>query len=117
MIEFFEQAVAALTIVIEIVGVVVIAGGLAWATYYWLRDRGPGRYRRYRESIGRSLLLGLEILVAADIVHTVAVELTLEGLSSLALLVVIRTFLSWALEVEVEGRWPWNAREEHLKHE
>jgi uncharacterized membrane protein len=57
------------------------------------------------------MLLGLEILVAADIVRTVALEATLESVGILGLLVLIRTFLSWSLDVELEGRWPWQARE------
>ena len=63
--------------------------------------------------LGKALLLGLEILVAADIIRTVALEATLESVCILGLLVLIRTFLSWALVVEIEGRWPWNA----AKHE
>jgi uncharacterized membrane protein len=58
-------------------------------------------------NLGRSLLIGLEILVAADIVRTVALEATLESVVILGLLVLIRTFLSWSLEVEIEGHWPW----------
>ena len=64
------------------------------------------------------MLLGLEILVAADIVRTVALEATLESVAILGLLVLIRTFLSWALAVETEGRWPWQAeRDEWVSHE
>jgi uncharacterized membrane protein len=65
------------------------------------------RYGQLKASLGRSLLLGLEILVAADIVRTVALEATLQSVLVLGLLVLIRTFLSWALVVEIEGRWPW----------
>ena len=70
------------------------------------------RYGRLKASLGRSLLLGLEILVAADIVRTVALEATLQSVAVLGLLVLIRTFLSWALVVEVEGRWPWQPKRE-----
>lgn len=98
--------------VIELVGVAVIVGGLVWATYNWLREHEDDPYRRYRLRLGRSLLLGLEILIAADIVRTVALELTLQSLGTLALLIFIRTFLSWALEVEIEGRWPWETRKQ-----
>ena len=69
-----------------------------------------GNYDRYRIRIGRSLLLGLELLVAADIVKTIAIELTFTSLGLLAGLVLVRTFLSWTLVLEIEGRWPW-ARE------
>lgn len=93
--------------IIEVGGVLVITGGIVWATYDWLKHRRQEPYQRYRQRVGRSLLLGLELLVAADIVRTVTLQLRLESLASLGLLVVIRTFLSWALEVEIEGRWPW----------
>jgi uncharacterized membrane protein len=64
-------------------------------------------YRRLRQDIGRGILLGLEFLVAADIIRTVAVEPTLDGVLVLGLIVLIRTFLSMALQVELEGRLPW----------
>jgi uncharacterized membrane protein len=65
------------------------------------------RYQRYRQDIGRAMLLGLEVLVAADIVRTVAFAPTMGSISVLAMIVVIRTFLSWSLALELEGRWPW----------
>ncbi len=65
------------------------------------------RFTSYKQTLGRALLLGLEILVAADVVRTVALEPTLQSVTVLGLLVVIRTFLSWSLVVEMEGRWPW----------
>jgi uncharacterized membrane protein len=64
-------------------------------------------YRRFRQDLGRGILLGLEFLVAADIIRTVAVTPTLQSVAVLGLIVVIRTFLSMALQVEVEGRVPW----------
>lgn len=71
--------------------------------------REPGGYRRFRQDLGRGILLGLEFLVAADIIRTVAVVPTLEGVLALGLIVLIRTFLSMALQVELEGRWPWQS--------
>jgi uncharacterized membrane protein len=68
------------------------------------------RYQELKVRLGKALLLGLEILVAADIVRTVALEATLQSVLVLGLLVLIRTFLSWALVVEIEGRWPWTIR-------
>lgn len=65
------------------------------------------RFRRYRADVGRGILLGLEFLVAADIIATVAIRPSLESLAILAGIVAIRTFLSLSLEVEVSGRWPW----------
>lgn len=103
-----NQGIEAIGIAIEIFGVAVIVIGIVWSTYTYLQPRVHGnRYEAYRRRIGRSLLLGLEILVAADIVRTVALELTFASLGTLALLVLIRTFLAWALEVEINGRWPW----------
>ena len=64
-------------------------------------------YERYKTQLGKGLLLGLEFLVAADIVRTVALDATLTNVAMLAALVVVRTFLSWSLVVEIEGRWPW----------
>lgn len=64
-------------------------------------------YRQFRRFLGRSILLGLELLVAADIVRTVAVTPSLSSVAVLAAIVVIRTFLSWSLELEITGRWPW----------
>jgi uncharacterized membrane protein len=66
-------------------------------------------YEKVRSTFGRSVLLGLELLVAGDIIRTVAVDPTLDNLLVLGLLVVIRTFLSWSLEVEIDGHWPWQA--------
>ncbi len=67
----------------------------------------PAHYRQYKQRLGRALLLCLEILVAADIVRTIALDSTIQSVLSLGLLVIIRTFLSWSLILEVEGRWPW----------
>jgi uncharacterized membrane protein len=64
-------------------------------------------YRLYRQLLGRSILLGLELLVAADIIRTVAVTPTFESVGVLAIIVLIRTFLSFSLELEITGRWPW----------
>jgi uncharacterized membrane protein len=71
----------------------------------------PAHYTQYKQRLGRALLLCLEILVAADIVRTIALDSSVQSVLSLGLLVVIRTFLSWSLILEVEGRWPWQAEE------
>ncbi len=97
---------------IEILAVAIIVVSILGATLGYLfqaalHPRVEGRYQKLKVSLGRTLLLGLEILVAADIVRTVALEATLESVLVLGLLVLIRTFLSWALVVEIEGRWPW----------
>jgi uncharacterized membrane protein len=103
-----RDAIEMLGNLIEWTGVLLIAAGLFVAAW---RARSPhGRYARAREDLGRAILLGLEVLVAADIVRTVAFEPTLQGLSQLALIVAIRTFLSWSLALELDGRWPWQRR-------
>ncbi|MDQ3886658.1 MAG: DUF1622 domain-containing protein [Actinomycetota bacterium] len=111
-----EETVEIVGEVIDLVGVVVIVLGILVTTVAFLvRLRGrPGRedYRRYRQGIGRTILLGLEFLVAGDIIRTVAVSATFTGVGILAVIVAIRTFLSMSLEVELEGRWPWH-RERH----
>ncbi len=63
----------------------------------------------FKVHIGRVMILGLEVLIAADIVHTVATEVTTENMTALAVLVAVRTFLSWTLSLEIEGHWPWQA--------
>jgi uncharacterized membrane protein len=72
--------------------------------------RLPDTYRRFRQQLGRSILLGLELLVAADIIRTVAVTPTLNSVLVLALIVAIRTFLSFSLELEITGQWPWQTK-------
>ena len=93
---------------IEIFGVFIIVIGIAWSTYVHLQRPMAGENTEvYKIRIGRSLLLGLEVLVAADIVKTIAHELSFISLGLLAGLVLVRTFLSWTLVLEIEGRWPW----------
>ncbi|HEY6748996.1 MAG TPA: DUF1622 domain-containing protein [Mycobacteriales bacterium] len=93
------------------VGVIVL-GGLAATAVAGTRlvGRDTDTYRRYRQQLGRSILLGLELLVAADIIRTVAVTPTLTSVAVLAGIVLIRTFLSFSLELEITGRWPWQNR-------
>jgi len=94
----------------EIGGVVLIIGGLVLATARYVlptASRDAPRYQRYRQDLGRAILLGLEVLVAADIVRTVAFTPTMDSVIVLAMIVAIRTFLSWSLALELEGRWPW----------
>lgn len=104
--EFVELAGQGL----DVAGVLMIVGGLLLATMWWGRaPRGDGRtrYQRFRQDLGRAILLGLEVLVAADIVRSVALTPTPESLTVLAMIVAIRTFLSWSLSLELEGHWPW----------
>ena len=84
----------------------IIAAWMSWAV--WRRTHaGDAAFRTLRELFGSALLLGLEVLVAADLIRTVAVTPTLEGVGVLALIVLIRTFLSFSLEIEIEGVPPW----------
>ncbi|HVJ42477.1 MAG TPA: DUF1622 domain-containing protein [Dongiaceae bacterium] len=95
---------------IDIFGVVIIVSGIAWSTMrFGQKHAEASDYQRFKIRIGRTLLLGLEMLVAADIVKTIAVEPSFLSLGVLAGLVVIRTFLSWSLVLEIEGRWPWQS--------
>ena len=88
---------------VDVFGVVVIVFGIAWSTsVFFHKIPWSKRYDQYRVQIGRALLLGLEILVAADIIKTVALELTFRSLGILAGLVLIRTFLNWTLASEIE---------------
>ena len=101
---------AALLIEILAVVIIIVAIIVALARYlfrYATQRTEDDLYHQLKVSLGKALLLGLEFLVAADIVRTVALEATLESVIVLGLLVLIRTFLSWALVVEIEGHWPW----------
>lgn len=101
---------------IEVSGVGIIVVGALASTLYFLYGGlfgvgWPGAFHQYRANLGRGILLGLELLVAADIIGTVAVTPSIDNLVILALIVLIRTFLSFSLEVEIEGRWPWRRAE------
>ena len=89
---------------------VIVIGGLAAAVAAGLRitQHQPQVYRRLRQQLGRTILLGLELLVAADIIRTVAITPTVHSVVVLAGIVLIRTFLSFSLELEITGRWPWS---------
>jgi uncharacterized membrane protein len=109
MKEMFVVAVE----VVEAAAVMLMLIGLALSTARYLhgfsgKDR-KAAYAIYRRDLGRSLLLTLEFLIAADIIETVAIEKTLQSVGILGALVVVRTFLSFALEVELSGRWPWQS--------
>jgi uncharacterized membrane protein len=97
--------------VIEAVGVFSIVLGAGFALLaFLLPGAGPERYKRLRQNLGKAILLGLEILVAADIIATVVTQPTMSSVLTLAMIVLIRTFLSLSLQVEIEGRFPWQSR-------
>jgi uncharacterized membrane protein len=105
---------------IEVLAVVVIMSAVVLATtprgWLGLRAARPlDAFSGYKQRMGRGLLLGLELLLAADIIGTIASTPTLESLAALGLLAVIRSFLSWSLEVEIEGCWPWQAQAERRR--
>jgi uncharacterized membrane protein len=96
----------------ELVGVAILVIGsvVALTTYiatFGRRRMGSTAYRALRTHVGRAIMLGLEFLVAADIIRSVAIEPTVESVGVLGLIVVVRTFLSWSLEIEITGRLPW----------
>ncbi|MBU4174115.1 MAG: DUF1622 domain-containing protein [Actinobacteria bacterium] len=117
----FKEVVEVVSNVIDGAGVLVIIVGIAAATVsfikrWWKRDGSKAHqsYKVFRASIGRSILLGLELLIAGDIIRTVAIDLNYQNLGTLAILVLIRSFLSINLEMEIEGRWPWKQKQESL---
>lgn len=111
----FESLMQGVVVFFEAVGVAVILGGFVLAVYravqQW-RATGTGAFETLRATFGRSILLGLEILIAADLVRTITVELTFYNLGVLAALIGIRTILSLSLEVEIDGEWPWRRNQQ-----
>jgi uncharacterized membrane protein len=111
----FVEIVDAVALAVDGAGVLIIVVGLIFAVGRYLprsRRDADGAYHTFRQDLGRSILLGLEFLVAGDIIRTVAVSPTLENVLILGLIVLIRTFLSMTLQVELEGQWPWKRTKE-----
>jgi uncharacterized membrane protein len=95
----------------EAAGAAAMAIGALLALALTLHDRGdPAAFKNFRSRLGRAIILGLEFLVAADILRTISTQPTLGEVAVLGGIVLIRTFLSFSLEVELEGRWPWQAK-------
>lgn len=117
----FDSLVHLLVRAVEAAGIAVLLLGMLFSIYAFVRDWARGdlgeAYAGCRANLGRSILLGLEFLVVADIIATVAMEPTFHNLGVLALLVGVRTFLSFALEVEISGRWPWRRVEDTSPHQ
>jgi len=108
--ETYGEWIEAIGRIVDAAGVAVIAGGVALVSIIALRRltrREPDVYMSFRQQLGRAILLGLELLVAADIIRTVAVAPTIESVVILGIIVLVRTFLSFSLEVELTGHWPW----------
>lgn len=107
------QIVDAIAIGLEFSGVAVIALAFLYATVrglLHLKQQQPNAYDRLKIFIGKALQLGLEFLIAADIIRTVTIEPTREGILTLGLLILVRTILSWSITVEIEGCWPWQVK-------
>ncbi|HVM37423.1 MAG TPA: DUF1622 domain-containing protein [Sphingomicrobium sp.] len=107
---------------IELIGVAIIAVGAAVTLVLFLvrlvRGGDWGKaVASFRAELGRAILMGLEFLVAADIINTVVVDLTLENVASLAVIVLIRTLLSFSLEAEIDGRWPWQREQQRRQQQ
>ena len=96
---------------IEVAAIAAISVAIIYAAISgaraWIRSGGEAAFQTFKRAIGRGMLVGLDLLIAADIIKTVTVEATVENTVTLGLLVLIRTFLSWSIVVEVTGRWPW----------
>ena len=109
----YEETIADAVRVVEAAGAaIMVVGGFAafvlFAVRAWNPVGRPGSYEELRRNLGRSILLGLEVLIVADIVRTIIVDPTFESVAVLGAIVVIRILLSFALEVEIDGMWPWN---------
>ena len=110
MIEILTHYVDLIAKIIEVIGVLIMFFGLFFAFYRAARSSrrfDHSTYVQVRQTVGKSILLGLEVLIAADIVATVVTEPSLRSVLVLGFIVLIRTFLSLSLQVELEGRFPW----------
>jgi uncharacterized membrane protein len=107
--EWSALGIELLAVTVIVARVVVLAVQRGTLRQLFDLDEG-GAFERHKHRLGKALLLALDLLVAADVIRTVALDATMRSVSVLGLLVVVRTFLSWSLSLEVEGRWPWQAR-------
>jgi uncharacterized membrane protein len=110
----FAEVMSRVAEVFEGIGAFVLVVGLGWAAVVasraWRGDGGRRAYELGRETFGGALLLALEVFVAADLIRTITVAPTLDNVATLALIVLIRTFLSFSLQVEIDGTLPWRRR-------
>lgn len=119
MIEQAHTVVDMLAKLLELIGAAIIIGGVLIATVRFVIDGNATNwqdaYQRYRAGLGRGILLGLELLVGADIISTITAPLTFESVGLLGAIIAIRTFLSFSLETEIEGCWPWSRAERNRR--
>jgi uncharacterized membrane protein len=112
--ELVVQGLVLITHILEICGASFLILGFIIDTTRWLHQMGQQRplvsLDRYRRTLGRSVLIGLEILVAATILKTITVEPSIESMGLLAAMVIVRTMLGWTTALEISGRWPWQRR-------
>jgi uncharacterized membrane protein len=110
----YEEFISNITKGVELVGIAVLLIGGVYALAMFaadvVRHRSTTAYEELRRNLGRSILLGLEILVGADIIRTIAISPTFTSVGVLGLIVVVRTFLSFSLEAELDGQWPWQRK-------
>jgi uncharacterized membrane protein len=114
-VEQFEKWMGLAATGVEVLAVgfmltVILVGTVRWFVHF--RKLEDQAYQRYRMVVGKAMLIGLELMVAADIIRTMLIEPTLLNMAVLASLVGIRTFLGWSLSVEIEGHWPWKGKVE-----
>lgn len=110
LIEILAHYIDLIAKIVEVIGVLIMFFGLFFAFYRGIRLSGGFNHDAYmeiRQTVGKSILLGLEVLIAADIMATVVTEPTLRSVLVLGFIVLIRTFLSLSLQIELEGRFPW----------
>ena len=113
MISLLAHYIDLIAKIVEVVGVLIMFCGLVFAFYKAIRSAARFTHDTYvdiRQTVGKSILLGLEVLIAADIMQTVVTEPTLRSVLVLGFIVLIRTFLSLSLQVELEGRFPWQKK-------
>lgn len=113
MHEYLGTYVEYAAVIIEVAGVLVMIIGPLFALwrYFFDQHEDGSSYRTFRHDLGKAILLGLEFLVAGDIIATVSTDPTMDNVLVLGVIVIIRTFLSLSLQVELEGKWPWQKRE------
>lgn len=110
----FEQVMEAVVVAFEVAGIAILSVGsvraLVVAGGAWVRGDRDGLYERARRQVGQAILLGLEVLIIADIIQTVTIDPTIESALTLGIIVLVRTFLSFSLDIELEGVVPWHRR-------